>query len=93
MGWVNPKTSWDVFIQQLGVAATESDSIGSTTGPNEKKQWVEELNLEPHSCKIKAEDLQKAQLTQKTDIDSSDSVAQIKHRGFSIRDGDQNAYL
>ncbi len=83
VGWVNPKTSWDVFIQQLGVAATESDSIGATTGPNEKKQWVEELNLEPHSCKIKAEDLQKASLTQKTDIDTSDSVAQINTGVFS----------
>lgn len=77
VGWVNPKASWDVFIQQLGVTATESDSIGATTGPYEKEQRVEELNLEPHSCQIKAEDLQNTLPTQKTDINTSDSVAQI----------------
>uniref|UniRef100_A0A8C1FLM9 Methyltransferase like 25B n=1 Tax=Cyprinus carpio carpio TaxID=630221 RepID=A0A8C1FLM9_CYPCA len=77
VGWVNPKASWDVFIQQLGVTATESDSIGATTGPYEKKQQVEELNLEPHSCQIKAEELQNTLQTQKTDINTSDSVAQI----------------
>lgn len=56
VGWVNPKASWDVFIQQLSVTATESDSTGATT---EKKQQVEDLHPEPHSCQNKAEDLQK----------------------------------
>uniref|UniRef100_A0A672RPY6 Ribosomal RNA adenine dimethylase domain containing 1 n=1 Tax=Sinocyclocheilus grahami TaxID=75366 RepID=A0A672RPY6_SINGR len=65
VGWVNPKASWDVFIQQLGVIATESDSIGVTTGSIEKKQQVEELHLEPHSCQTKAEELQNALPTQK----------------------------
>uniref|UniRef100_A0A672QNA5 Protein RRNAD1-like n=1 Tax=Sinocyclocheilus grahami TaxID=75366 RepID=A0A672QNA5_SINGR len=84
VGWVNPKASWDVFIQQLGVTATESDSIGATTGPYEKKQLVEELNLEPHSCQIKAEELQNTLPTQKTDINTSDSVAQINTGVFQL---------
>ncbi|XP_059423982.1 protein RRNAD1 [Carassius carassius] len=77
VGWVNPKASWDVFIQQLGVTATESDSIGVTSGPYEKKQRVEEMNLEPHSCQIRVGELQNTLPTHKTDINSSDSVAQI----------------
>uniref|UniRef100_A0A8C1GH84 Methyltransferase domain-containing protein n=1 Tax=Cyprinus carpio TaxID=7962 RepID=A0A8C1GH84_CYPCA len=82
VGWVNPKASWDVFIQQLGVIATESDSIRATTGSSEKKQQVEELHLEPHSCQTKAEELQNALLTQKTAINTSDSVAQINTQVF-----------
>ncbi|XP_050986444.1 protein RRNAD1 isoform X1 [Labeo rohita] len=77
VGWVNPKASWDVFIQQLGVTATESDSIGATSGSYEKNQRVEELHLEPHSCQTKAEELQNTLLTQKNDMNTSDSVAQI----------------
>uniref|UniRef100_A0A673JJI4 Ribosomal RNA adenine dimethylase domain containing 1 n=1 Tax=Sinocyclocheilus rhinocerous TaxID=307959 RepID=A0A673JJI4_9TELE len=82
VGWVNPKASWDVFIQQLGVIATESDSIGATTGSIEKKQQVEELHLEPHSCQTKAEELQNALPTQKTAINTLDSVAQINNWVF-----------
>ncbi|KAK2902940.1 hypothetical protein QQF64_010185 [Cirrhinus molitorella] len=77
VGWVNPKASWDVFIQQLGVTATESDSIGAISGPYEKKQRVEELYLEPHSYQTKAEELQNTLPTQKTDINTLDCVAQI----------------
>uniref|UniRef100_A0A8C1FDB6 Methyltransferase like 25B n=1 Tax=Cyprinus carpio carpio TaxID=630221 RepID=A0A8C1FDB6_CYPCA len=82
VGWVNPKASWDVFIQQLGVIATESDSIRATTGSSEQKQQVEELHLEPHSCQTKAEELQNALPTQKTAINTSDSVAQINTQVF-----------
>ncbi|XP_050986445.1 protein RRNAD1 isoform X2 [Labeo rohita] len=63
--------------QKLGVTATESDSIGATSGSYEKNQRVEELHLEPHSCQTKAEELQNTLLTQKNDMNTSDSVAQI----------------
>ncbi|XP_056332151.1 LOW QUALITY PROTEIN: protein RRNAD1 [Danio aesculapii] len=71
VGWVNPKASWDVFIQQLGMTATESDSTGATT---EKKQRVEDLHLEPHSCQTKAEDLQNTLHGQKTASQTNTSI-------------------
>nr|AAI52600.1 Zgc:110579 protein [Danio rerio] len=71
VGWVNPKASWDVFIQQLGMTATESYSIGATT---EKKQRVEDLHLEPLSCQTKAEDLQNTLHSQKTASQTNTSI-------------------
>lgn len=85
VGWVNPQASWDVFIQQLVTASESDSSIGPTTGPYEKKQRVEDLHLEPHSCQTKGEDkaeLQNTLQTQRTDINISDSVAQINTGAF-----------
>ncbi|XP_048009505.1 protein RRNAD1 isoform X3 [Megalobrama amblycephala] len=85
VGWVNPQASWDVFIQQLVTASESDSSVGPTTGPYEKKQRVEDLHLEPHSCQTKGEDkaeLQNTLQTQRTDINISDSVAQINTGAF-----------
>ncbi|XP_051999995.1 protein RRNAD1 [Xyrauchen texanus] len=82
VGWVNPKASWDFFIQQLGMPASECDSNGPTTGPNEKKRRVSvpselELKLEQKSCQTNAEESQATLQTQRTDINVCDSIAHI----------------
>lgn len=82
VGWVNPQASWDVFIQQLVTASESDSSTGPTTGPYDKKQRVEDLHLEPHSCQTKAEDKAKLQNTVQTRINISDSVAQINTGAF-----------
>uniref|UniRef100_A0A671RM43 Ribosomal RNA adenine dimethylase domain containing 1 n=1 Tax=Sinocyclocheilus anshuiensis TaxID=1608454 RepID=A0A671RM43_9TELE len=73
---------WAGSTQRLHGIATESDSIGATTGSIEKKQQVEELHLEPHSYQTKAEELQNALQTQKTAINTLDSVTQINNWVF-----------
>ncbi|XP_051577934.1 protein RRNAD1 isoform X2 [Myxocyprinus asiaticus] len=82
VGWVNPKASWDFFIQQLGMPASECDSNGPTTGPNEKKQRVSvpselELKLEQKSCRTNAEESKATLQTQRTYINVCDSIAHI----------------
>ncbi|KAL6488553.1 hypothetical protein MHYP_G00022940 [Metynnis hypsauchen] len=40
LGWVNPRATWEVFLQQLSKGGEESESYPGTVGPCKKRQRV-----------------------------------------------------
>ncbi|KAG9276603.1 protein RRNAD1 [Astyanax mexicanus] len=40
LGWVNPRATWEVFVQQLGKREKESESYPSSVAPCKKRQRV-----------------------------------------------------
>ncbi|XP_062394824.1 protein RRNAD1 [Sardina pilchardus] len=40
VGWVNPKASWEDFIEQLNRRDDESEWPASAGGPGKKRQWI-----------------------------------------------------
>ncbi|XP_066539444.1 protein RRNAD1 [Hoplias malabaricus] len=40
LGWVNPRATWEVLLQQLGIGGEESESNPGTVGPCKKRQRI-----------------------------------------------------